>query len=47
MYKVGEVAKLFGVNDQTIRVWCKQFADYLSPERSHRRGRYETLVRMI
>lgn len=30
MYKVGEVAKLFGVNDQTIRVWCKQFADYLS-----------------
>jgi DNA-binding transcriptional MerR regulator len=31
MYKVGEVAKLFGVNDQTLRVWCKQFADYLSP----------------
>lgn len=31
MYKVGEVAKMFNINDQTLRVWCKQFADYLSP----------------
>ena len=38
MYKVGEVAKLFGVNDQTIRVWCKQFADYLSPGATPEKG---------
>ena len=38
MYKVGEVAKLFGVNDQTIRVWCKQFADYLSAGATPEKG---------
>lgn len=38
MYKVGEVAKTFGVNDQTIRVWCKQFAEYLSPGATPEKG---------
>lgn len=30
MKTVGEVAKTFSVNPQTVRVWAEQFADYLS-----------------
>lgn len=30
MYRVGEVAKMFEINDQTVRVWCKQFAEFLT-----------------
>lgn len=38
MYRVGEVAKLFDINDQTVRVWCKQFADYLGPGANPEKG---------
>lgn len=29
--KVGEIASTFGVDSNTVRNWCKRYADYLSP----------------
>lgn len=31
MYKTGELRSYFGVTRQTISIWCREFADYLSP----------------
>jgi DNA-binding transcriptional MerR regulator len=36
--KVGEVARRFGVNPQTIRQWSEQFAPYLSESANPKRG---------
>lgn len=38
MYTTGDLVKHFGVSRQTISVWCKEFAHYLSPTANPPRG---------
>lgn len=36
--KVGDVARRFGVNPQTVRQWAEQFSPFLSPDANPNKG---------
>ncbi len=41
-YTIGEVAKIFGINQSTIRYWETEFGFYLKPKRNKKGNRVFT-----